>query len=228
MPQRIRRERPMEVERMEVERELSLFNAAPSVLGFYALTMATFIAAVGLARGDVGFPFRDFVSSAAILFSGLAVFISAMWAYRLRDSLYTAIFGVWGSFLLGYGFIYLAAPSPVTIIPMQSVSLGFWFVPLAIVTLTIALAAVRISFAVFTVLVLLGFGSAIAAVGFFSGIGSVLAAAGWVMILSSLASLWTASSMLYEAVMGYSPLPLFRREPAMTEREAGEHITIEH
>jgi hypothetical protein len=48
------------------------------------------------------------------------------------------------------------------------------------------------------------------------------------MIFSSMASLWTASSLLYEAVMGYSPLPLFRREPVTTEREAGEHITIEH
>jgi uncharacterized protein len=227
MPQRMRRERMMP---METERDVSIFNGntAPSILGFYTLAIATFIAAVGLARGEVGVPFRDFVSSSAIFFSGLAVLLSAMWAYRMRDSLYTALFGVWGSFFLGYGFLYLAAPSPVTVITVQSVSLGFWFVPLAIITLTMALAAVRINFAVFAVLVLLGFGSAIAAVGFFSGLDSVLAAAGWVMIFSSMASLWTASSLLYEAVMGYSPLPLFRREPVTTEREAGEHITIEH
>jgi hypothetical protein len=225
MPQRIKRDRPLEMER---ETTTSFFNTAPSILGFYTLSIATFLVAAGLARGDVGFPFRDYVSSSAILFSGLAVMLAAVLSYPLRNTLYTAMFGVWGSFFLGYGFLYLAAPTPITLITAQSVSMGFWFVPLAIVTLTMALASVRINFAVFAVLVLLGLGSAIAAVGFFSGIGSVLAAAGWVMIFSSLASLWSASSLLFEAVMGYSPLPLFRREPVTTEREAGEHIIIEH
>lgn len=223
MPQKIRRDIPM-----ETEREVSYFSMTPAVLGYYVLAIATFVAAVGLARGEIVFPFRDYVSSSAILFSGLAVLLSAMWAYRMRDTLSTAVFGVWGSFFLAYGFLYIVSPRPEAMITTQSVSLGFWFVPLAIVTLTMALAAVRTNIAVFAVLVLLGFGSAIAAVGFFSGIGSVLAAAGWVMILSSLGSLWTATSLLYEAVMGYSPLPLFRREPVVTERGAGEHITIEH
>jgi len=209
-------------------REIILPISAPSILGFYALAMATFMAAVGLARGSVGFPYQDYVSSSAILFLGLATLLSSMWAYRIRDSLATAIFGVWGATFLGYGFLYVLAPRlEASVLVVQSVSLGFWFVPLAVVTWTMSMAAIRVSFAVFAVLVLLGFGSAIAAVGFFSGIGSVLTAAGWVMILSALASLWTASSLLYEAVMGYSPLPLFRREPVITERHAGEHITIE-
>jgi len=203
---------------------------APSVLGFYGLAIATFIGAVGLARGRLVFTNQDYVSSAAIFFFGIAVLLCAAWAYRVRDSLSTAIFGVWGSFFLGFGFLFLPGLrlETITTVVMQSVPLGFWFVAMAVVTWTMAVAAIMVSYVIFAVLVLLGFGAAIAAVGFFSGIPWVLAASGWVMILSSLAALWTASSLLYEAVMGYSPLPLFRREAVPAERHAGERITIEH
>ncbi len=203
-------------------------SIAPSIVGYYALTIATFLMAVGFARGNPALPYQDFVSSAAILFSGLTVLLSARWAYMGRDTLSMAIFGVWGSFFLAYGALYIVSPrADLALLLGPSTSLGFWMTPLAVVTWTMAIAAIRVNYATFAFLVLLGFGAAIAAVGFFSDISAVMIASGWVMILSSLAALWTASSLLFEAVMGYSPLPLFRRERAVPAAEAEEHLIIE-
>lgn len=193
---------------------------SPSILGYYALTISTFIVAVGLAGGFTGFARQEYVLSFATIFGGLALLLASMWAFRARDALSTIVHGVWGFFYMGFGALFLVSARGFIAAPtLQFIALGYWFVPLAIVTFSAAVAATRVSLAMFSTLFLLGLGASIAAVGFFSGLAAVLIASGWVLIFASLAAWWTATGLLFEAVLGYSPLPLYRRVPAQAENE---------
>ena len=45
----------------------------------------------------------------AAMFGGVAQFAAAMWSYRARDALATAMFGMFGSFWVAYGILNLLA-----------------------------------------------------------------------------------------------------------------------
>ncbi len=77
--------------------------AAPSILGLFGFAAATFIVTAYLvgwygtpASPPVIFPF-------AMAAGGIAQGVAALWAYRARDGLATAIHGIWASFWLAYG-----------------------------------------------------------------------------------------------------------------------------
>ena len=65
--------------------------AAPSILGLFGFAGATFIVGARLA-GWYGTPASgEFLFPFAITFGGIAQFAAAMWAYRARDGLATAM-----------------------------------------------------------------------------------------------------------------------------------------
>src|SRR5437763_8803883 len=81
--------------------------AAPSILGLFGFAGSTFVVAANLAgwygtstSGQHLFPF-------ALAFGGIAQFAAAMWAYRARDAIATAMHGMWGSFWIAYGILQL-------------------------------------------------------------------------------------------------------------------------
>src|SRR3954468_14976934 len=81
--------------------------AAPSILGLFGFAGATFMVAANLAGwyGNTGsgvflFPF-------AAVFGGVAQFAAALWGYRARDGIATAMHGMWGSFWMAYGILWL-------------------------------------------------------------------------------------------------------------------------
>src|SRR5436305_2757603 len=138
--------------------------AAPSILGLYGFAAATFMVTAyqvgwyGKATSPLLiFPF-------AVAAGGIAQGAAALFAYKARDGLATAIHGIWAAFWLGYGLLNLLiavkavpAPPPHGAVP----ELGYWFFALAAVTLAGALASLGENLAISSVLVPLSVGAAL-------------------------------------------------------------------
>jgi len=186
--------------------------AAPSILGLYGFSGATFVVAAGLI-GWYASGAALFVFPFAAFFGGLAQFLAGMWAYRARDGLATAMHGMWGAFWMSYGVLFLLfAIGVLSETATALVGLGWWFIPLGFITLSGATAATRVNWALFAVLVLLGSGSGLAAAGFIGGNRFVQSVAGWVFLFSAIAAWWTATGLMFEQFFGRSILPLGARK----------------
>src|SRR5436309_8540674 len=118
--------------------------AAPSILGLYGFSAATFIVTAYLVGwyGKASSPLLIFPFATAA--GGIAQGAAALFAYKARDGLATAVHGIWAAFWLGYGLLnllialaVLPAPPPHGPVP----ELGYWFFALAAVTLAGALAS---------------------------------------------------------------------------------------
>ncbi len=202
--------------------------AAPSILGLFAFAAAMFVVSINLAGWYGGKNGEMYVLPFVAAFGGLAQLLAGMWAYRARDALATALHGMWGSFWMGYGLLYFFFATGILTAANHQffIPLGYWFVTLAVITGTLAVAATMENVALAITLSLLAVGSAIGAIGFFSGIAHVLSAAGWVLLFSSLGAWYTASGLLLESVFGHSVLPLGHRRAAPVESGAGEPAVI--
>jgi uncharacterized protein len=195
--------------------------AAPSVLGLFAFAGSTFMVAAVLAGwyGNAAttplflFPF-------AFAFGGIAQFAAALWSYRARDVVATAMHGTWGSFWIAYGIFWLLTANGTLTPPSGStfVALGYWFIALAAVTFSGTLAAlVARNGALFAVLGTLTAGSILLAISYLIGSSTLLTWGGWVLLASALLAWYTATAMMLEAVAGRSLLPLFQFAPAAHE-----------
>src|SRR5947208_5818073 len=129
--------------------------AAPSILGLFGFATATFIVTAYLVGwyGNANSPLLIFPFATAA--GGIAQGAAALWAYRARDGLATAIHGIWAAFWLGYGFLnfmialkLLPAPVPHAAVP----ELGYWFFVLAAVTLVGMIASLGETLAITAVL----------------------------------------------------------------------------
>src|SRR5437763_10443781 len=81
--------------------------AAPSILGLFGFSAATFIVTAHLVGwyGTAKSPTLIFPFAAAA--GGVAQGAAALWSYKARDGLATAIHGIWAAFWLGYGLLNL-------------------------------------------------------------------------------------------------------------------------
>jgi succinate-acetate transporter protein len=134
--------------------------AAPSVLGWFGFAGATFIVAAWMAGwyGSANTP--DFLFPFAAVFGGLAQFLAAMWSYRARDVLATAMHGTWGSFWMGYGLLWAFFATGTLTQPSGAFTgLGYWFVALAVITASGAVAAIARSLSLFAILTALTAGA---------------------------------------------------------------------
>src|SRR5919202_1749737 len=79
--------------------------AAPSILGLYGFAASTFIVAAHLAHwyGDPRNHIQTFqyLVPFCFAFGGIAQLAAALWAYKARDGLATAMHGAWGAFWIG-------------------------------------------------------------------------------------------------------------------------------
>ncbi|HUA44292.1 MAG TPA: GPR1/FUN34/YaaH family transporter [Solirubrobacteraceae bacterium] len=191
--------------------------AAPSILGLYGFACATFIVTAYLVGwyGKPTSPLLIFPFATAA--GGIAQGAAALWAYKARDGLATAIHGIWAAFWLGYGFLnfmvalkLIPAPAPHAAVP----ELGYWFWALAAVTLVGAIASLAESLAISSVLFPLAVGVA------FLGVFYTLGGTGWekvggyVTMASAFTAFYAASAMMLASTFGRVILPLgkYRRE----------------
>jgi uncharacterized protein len=203
--------------------------AAPSILGLFGFAGATFVVAAHLAKWYGTTTSPQYLFPFAAMFGGVAQFAAGMWAYRARDGLATAMHGMWGSFWLAYGILNLLAAVKVLTIPTgQFFELGFWFVALAAITASGAIAATVESLGLTSVLSTLAVGSGLLAVGYLTGGSSWITAGGWVLIASAVLAWYTASAMMLEGTFGRIVLPLGKPREAAANRPGGVlHVPIE-
>ena len=186
--------------------------AAPSILGLFGFAGATLIVAANLAGwyGNTDTPM--YLAPFAAFFGGLAQFTAGMWAYRARDAVATAMHGMWGSFWLGYGLLFLlVATKQLAPGHTMDTALAFWFIALGAITISGTLGALAEgNFGVTAVLATLAAGSALAAIGLgWLGAGWQHAA-GWVFVVSAGCAWYTATAMMLKASAGRTILPLFK------------------
>lgn len=178
--------------------------AAPSILGLFGFAGATFMVASNLA-GWWGNAFTSplILAPFVIFFGGLAQLLAAMWSYRARDGLATAMHGTWGSFWLAWGLLNLGVVGGfIPLTATTSEAFGFWFIVLALITLFGSIAALGQNLGLFLTLALLTAGSALLAAGLIGVAPGVITAAGWVLVASSAAAFYTAAAMMLEQSYG--------------------------
>jgi hypothetical protein len=183
--------------------------AAPSILGLFGFAGATFMVATNLAGwyGSAASPIYLFPFAA--VFGGVAQFAAGMWAYRARDGLATAMHGMWGSFWVAYGILWLLISARDILIPAGKFpELAFWFFPLAAITASGAIASIRENLALTLCLTTLAAGAGLLGVGYLVGGSGWLHTGGWVLFASSVCAFYTASAMMMEASFGRVVLPL--------------------
>lgn len=185
--------------------------AAPSILGLFGFMAATLMVGANMAGwyGDARTP--SFLFPFAAVFGGIAQLAAGLWSYRARDALATAIHGAWGSFWIAYGILWLLVVTGNLTLPLPGQAfpaLAFWFIGLAAITWSGALASLAESVAIFGVLSTLATASTIAAVSLFVGDESWVKVAGWVFVFSAGLAWYTATAMMLAATSGRTVLPL--------------------
>jgi succinate-acetate transporter protein len=191
--------------------------AAPSILGLYGFAAATFIVTAYLVGwyGKPTSPLLIFPFATAA--GGIAQGAAALWAYKARDGLATAIHGIWAAFWLGYGFLnfmvalkLIPAPVPGGAVP----ELGYWFFALAAITLAGAIASLAESLSISSVLFPLTAGVALLGVFYLVGGTGWEKAGGYVTMASAFTAFYTATAMMFASTFGRVILPLgkFRKE----------------
>jgi uncharacterized protein len=186
--------------------------AAPSVLGLYGFAAATFMVALHLTGVYGGAKTNGTLWPFAAVFGGVAQFMAGMWSYRVRDTVATAMHGMWGSFWIAFGILNLLVMwGKLPDHPAGSVSdpaFALWFWTLAAITAAGALAAVAENLALFGTLAALAAGSTFLALGLSFGSTGWVKLAGWVLVASAILAYYLATSIMLLAGVGKVILPI--------------------
>lgn len=194
--------------------------APPAALGLAGFAGSTFITSSWIAQwwGNGASPtiFFPFVG----LFGGLAQFIAGLYGFSARDTLVTVINTMWGSFWIAIGLLYafVAAgalePHPIH---QHFPELAAWFVVLAAITWSCALASTARDVVLMACLFSLAIGSTIACClfgynggastegsgdGLEGGVTMGIKAAAYFWMFSSLCAWWRVTVYLMEEAYG--------------------------
>lgn len=191
--------------------------AAPSILGLYGFAVATFMVTAYQVGwyGKSTSPLLIFPFATAA--GGIAQGAAALFAFKARDGLATAVHGIWAAFWLGYGFLnfmialkLIPAPAPHAAVP----ELGYWFFALAGVTLVGMIASLAESLALTAVLAPLWVGVALLGVFYTVGGSGWEKVGGYVTMASAFTAFYAASAMMLAATFGRVIFPLgkYRKE----------------
>ena len=187
--------------------------AAPSILALAGFSVATFMVA-SIQAGWWG-SLADFavVGIFAGFFGGLAQFMAGMWSYRARDAIATLAHGTWGAFWMSFAVVQIlivTGQMPAPVPTETNLPLGLWFIGLAYITLTCALASIAEGIGLFAVLSTLAVGSAFTAIGLLTGgfDSGWTHAGGWLFVFSAGFAWYTVSAMTLAAAFGKTVLPL--------------------
>ncbi len=184
--------------------------APPSILGLFGFMGATIMVAAFMAGwyGNITTPFT--LWPFALTFGGIAQFTAAIWSYRARDGVATAMHGMWGAFWIAWGLLVLSAQlglhPPITL--GYDPAMAWWFIVLASVTLMGTLASLGDNLGIMTVLGLLTAGSSFAAIGFYGAGHWAFVTAGWILVASAAAAWYSASAMMLQGTFGRTILPM--------------------
>lgn len=185
--------------------------AAPSILGLFGFAAATFILTAYLVGwyGTASSPLLifPFAVAAGGIFQGIA----AIWSFRARDGLATAVHGIWAAFWLAWGFLQfmialhlIPAPARGATIP----ELAYWLFVLAAITGACALASLGENLAISSVLIPLTVGTALLGVNYIVGGSFWIHLGGYITMLSAVTAFYAATAMMMASATGRVVLPL--------------------
>ncbi len=198
--------------------------AAPSILGLYGFAGATFMVAAHMAHWFGGAQTNMVLWPFAAFFGGLAQFLAGMWAYKARDGIATAMHGMWGSFWMAFGILWILVAAGKVTIPANGAAfpaLGFWFIVLAAITWAGTAAAGAVSSVITAVLGFLAAGSSVAAVAELIGMEGLRVLAGWLFIISAIIAWYAATALMVNGAKGRTVLGLGAKGTALEEIELG-------
>jgi len=145
----------------------------------------------------------------AAIFGGLAQFLAGMWAYKARDGVATAMHGMWGSFWMSYGILYLlVALGRIAVPGTRWDAIGWWFIVLAAITWVGMAAAGAESRSLVVVLGFLAAGSTTGAIGYLTGGEWLLTLTGYLFMISAVAAWYTASALMLSEAFGHEVWPV--------------------
>jgi succinate-acetate transporter protein len=186
--------------------------AAPAILGLFGIAGALWVMATHWAGwyGSATSPLYLFPWVAFV--GGLAVFLAGMWAYRARDGVATALFGVWGAFFLAFGLINLISALTTRVAPLTThyVEFGYWLMALAAITWTIAFAAVAENLSLATVCFFLAIGASIFSIGELINTTVLIKIGAWVLLAAAVLAWWAASALMIAMTTGRVMLPFVK------------------
>lgn len=193
--------------------------APPSILGMFSFAGAAFIMAAWMA-GWYGSGFSPFYVAPLIgILGGVVQLVAAVWCFRARDGLATAIHGTWGAFFLGYALLYGIFSLQPTLMPMGQVfpELGMWFVVLAAISWVLSLAAMGQRKVLAAVVMCVSAGATFAAIGLLAGVAWCETLGGYFLILSSLGALYDATAQVLKEIYGHEVLKLGYSQRILSE-----------
>jgi succinate-acetate transporter protein len=198
--------------------------AAPSILGLFGFSAATFMVAAHLAGWYGGKASPEFLFPFAATFGGVAQFAAGMWAYRARDALATAMHGMWGAFWIAFGILFLLVATGDIKPPTGTwPEFGYWFLTLGAITGAGALASLAENLGLTATLVPLSVGSILIAVYYLIGGTGWEHTGGWVLVASAICAFYTATAMMLKSTYGRVILPL--GEPKRDANTPGAKFT---
>jgi hypothetical protein len=182
-------------------------------MGLFGFAVATLMVGAWQA-GWYGSPNTPLVLWPFALFvGGVPQYFAAIACLRARDGVALAVHSVWGAFWIGWSLlqllvtVHLVAPIPLT---AANSGMAFWFIGLAIVTISAMFASLAQGLGIFATLAALATGSSLTAAGFFSGAHGIIQAGGWLFVISAAAAWYVATAMMLEHAFGRTILPLFQ------------------
>ncbi|HEX2330409.1 MAG TPA: acetate uptake transporter [Candidatus Angelobacter sp.] len=198
--------------------------AAPSVLGLYGFAGATFMVATHMAHWFGSSQTSMVLWPFAAFFGGLAQFMAGMWAYKARDAVATAMHGMWGSFWMAFGILWVLVADGKVVIPPHGAAfpaLGFWFIVLAAITWAGTFAASAESSVITAVLGFLAAGSTINAIAELAGIEGLRILAGWLFIISAVIAWYAATALMVNSAFGRTVLRMGTRRMGEPKMQVG-------
>ena len=202
--------------------------AAPSILGLYGFAGATFMVAAHMAHWFGGAQTNMVLWPFAALFGGLAQFLAGMWAYKTRDGVATAMHGMWGTFWMAFGILWLLVAGGKVTIPANGAAfpaLGFWFIVLAAITWAGTAAASADSSVVTSVLGFLAAGSSVAAIAELVGNEALRILAGWLFIISAIIAWYAATALMMNSAFGRTVMGLGSKHKGGPQIPQTEKVT---
>ena len=150
--------------------------------------------------------------------------LAGMWAYKARDGVATAMHGMWGSFWMAFGILWVMVSAGKITIPANGAAfpaLGFWFIVLAAITWAGMAAAASESSVVAAVLGFLAAGSTVAAIAELIGVEGLRMAAGWLFIISAIIAWYAATALMMNGALGRTVMRLGSKRKAETDIQIG-------
>lgn len=191
--------------------------AAPSILGLFGFASATFMVAAFLAGwyGQSAGPMKilPILAPFCLAFGGIGQFAAALFSYRARDGIGTAMHGTWGTFWIGFGILWLLVGAHVIALHptaggTQHVPYGYWFYTLGAITTCGFIAAIWKNAGLASVLLTLAAGSWCLGIGLTSGIHTWITVGGYVLVVSAALAVYTATALMLTESAGKVILPL--------------------